>query len=197
MVCVSADPKVRGLALCAEGAGGGQLVVDPLASRVEMEALVAGGKCVCFVGVLRVCLRGLGIGIYWSSLYVDRATADDDRPPPPPTHTVREMEEEAGIEGATLGTAEEELRRFRLDRPADRKFLSELQALLRLPAQAKEAYSSNAKSKRGGHNSNKRGLFGGGGKKQQEQEQEQGESRPATDVFLYAADGLRMVRGEV
>ena len=51
VVCVSADPKVRGLALCAEGAGGGrrQLVVDPLASRVEMEALVAGGKCILWV----------------------------------------------------------------------------------------------------------------------------------------------------
>lgn len=57
VVCVSADPKIRGLALCAEGAGGRRrLVVDPLASRVEVEALVAGGMCVCFFVVFFVCV---------------------------------------------------------------------------------------------------------------------------------------------
>lgn len=52
VACVSSDPQVRALPVCAaaaagtKGRGGRQLVLDPLASRVEMAALVEGGACV-------------------------------------------------------------------------------------------------------------------------------------------------------
>lgn len=60
VVCVSADPKIRGLPMCA-GAGAAA-VVDPLAARVEMEALVEGGEWV--FGCLGVCV-GFFLGWCW------------------------------------------------------------------------------------------------------------------------------------